>query len=178
MKKCTKKSTQKSRKYLNSFMKIPIVNEQDEIIGYKDRKDKKGVSRVSGLWLADHEGNVLLAQRAFNKKHDPGLWGPAVAGTVEEGETYESNIIKEAKEEIGLTGVKFTLGSKVRISAGHEYFAQWFFAKVAHDYPFVKKDDEVEQVKWFSVEEFKKLLKEKPEIFIPSFKFYPEEFFK
>ena len=34
----------------------------------------------------------------------PEVWGPAVSGTNEEGETYDSNIIKEAQEEIGLTG--------------------------------------------------------------------------
>lgn len=34
-------------------MKIPIVNEQDEIIGYKDRKDRNAddIIRVSGFGL-------------------------------------------------------------------------------------------------------------------------------
>jgi len=91
-------------------MKIPIVNEQDEIIKVVDIKDRKPgeICRITGLWLTDPEGNILLAQRAFNKKLSPGLWGPAAAGTVEEGETYESNIIKEAEEEIGLAGLKPT----------------------------------------------------------------------
>ncbi len=85
-------------------MQIPIVNEQDEIIGYKDRKDRNlvDITRVSALWITNEDGEILLAQRGLNKTHSPGLWGPAVAGTVEEGETYESNIIKEAEEEIGL----------------------------------------------------------------------------
>ena len=71
-------------------MKIPIVNEQDEIIGHKEKKDRnpKDIMRITALWLTDLEGNMLLAQRSFNKKHDPGLWASAVAGTVEEGETY------------------------------------------------------------------------------------------
>ena len=81
-------------------MKIPIVNEQDEILGYKDRdgKNREDISRITALWLTDFDGNVLLAQRAFNKKRSPGLWGPAVAGTVEEGETYEEKI--KSLEEI------------------------------------------------------------------------------
>lgn len=158
-------------------MRIPIVNEQDEIIGYKDRKDRnlKDIIRVTGLWVKDKENNMLLAQRAFNKKHDPGLWGPAVAGTVEEGETYESNIIKEAKEEIGLVGVKFTLGSKSLRHTSHRYFAQRFTAVVDYDYPFLKQNDEVEALRWFSKDEFIALLKEKPEMFLPNFKNYQEE---
>ena len=89
-------------------MKIPIVNEQEEIIGYKERDDRndKDIIRITGLWVTNKERNILLARRSFNKKHHPGVWGPAVSGTVEEGETYESNIIKEAEEEIGLTGFK------------------------------------------------------------------------
>ena len=86
-------------------MIIPIVNEQDEIIEYKDIRNRnpKEICRVSAIWLVDSDGNILLAQRAFSKKVDPGKWGPSVAGTVEKGETYEENIIKESKEEIGLT---------------------------------------------------------------------------
>lgn len=105
-------------------MKIPIVNEQDEIIGYKDRdlRDPKEITRVSGLWVTDTAEKILLAQRSWKKKSDPGRWGPAVAGTVEEGETYESNIIKEAREEIGLTNIVPIAGPKHRRSTSHEYF--------------------------------------------------------
>lgn len=157
-------------------MRIPIVNEEDEIIGYKERSDidtEKDLIRATGLWLTDHDGNILLAQRAFIKKHDPGFWGPAVAGTVEEGETYQSNIIKEAEEEIGLKGVEFTQGPKVRMYNG---LAQWFMAVIDHEYPFVKQDEEVEQIKWFTKIELEKLLEETPEIFLRNFKKHTEIF--
>ena len=161
-------------------MRIPIVNEQDEIIGYKDRKDRnlKDITRVSALWVTDKDGNILLAQRALTKKHDPGLWGPAVAGTVEEGETYESNIMKEAYEEIGLKNVPIVLGKKIRRQTNHAYFVQWFTALVDKAYPFVKQEEEVEEIKWFSTNELKKLLKEKPEIFLPNLSFYADYFIK
>jgi isopentenyldiphosphate isomerase len=156
-------------------MKIPIVDEQDNILYYKDaseRDKRKEVTRTTALWLTDQFGNILLAQRAFSKKVHPGLWGPAVAGSVEEGETYESNIIKEIKEEIGLVDAKLTLGPKIRRSGTHEYFGQWFTVVVPHDYPFKKQDEEVEEIKWFSVDELKQSLKEKPEIFLPSLEQY------
>lgn len=161
-------------------MKIPIVNEQDEIIGYKERSElnSQDINCVSALWLSDNEGNVLLAQRSFGKRHDPGKWGPAVAGTVEEGETYESNIIKEAKEEIGLNNLKPILGPKIRRSTSHEHFVQWFTAIVDNGYPFKKQDDEVEEIRWLSKKEIIKLFKEKPEMFLNNFNQYVELFLK
>jgi isopentenyldiphosphate isomerase len=159
-------------------MRIPIVNEQDEIIGYKERSDlnSQDINRVSALWLSDNEGNTLLAQRSLKMKNSPGKWGPAVAGTVEKGETYESNIIKEAKEEIGLNNLKPILGPKIRRSTSHEYFVQWFTAIVENKYPFKKQYDEVEEIRWFSKQEILKLLNEKPEMFYDNFKKYTELF--
>lgn len=160
-------------------MKIPIVNEQDEIIGYKDRKDRNTVdiTRITALWLWNEKGEALLAQRAFSKSINPGLWGPAVAGTVEEGETYESNIIKEAEEEIGLKNLKPVLDQKLRRTTQHAYFVQWFTATIDSNYPLVKQDSEVEAFKWFSKDELMNLLETKPEIFLYSLKETVEYFF-
>ena len=153
-------------------MKIPIVNEQDEIIGYKERNDldTKDIIRVTGLWVTSSEGDILLARRALIKKYHAGVWGPAVSDTVEEGETYESNIIKEMEEEIGLSGVMPQISFKKRMSTGHEYFGQWFTVVVSRDYKFKKQDEEVEELRWFSKDEIHKLVEEKPEIFVPDFK--------
>ena len=89
-------------------MRIPIVNEEDEIIKIIDSTERmKGdIGRVSALWITNEKGEILLAQRSFTKKRDPGVWDPAVAGTVEEGETYEQNIIKEAEEELSKSKIE------------------------------------------------------------------------
>lgn len=52
---------------------IPIVNDNDKIIGYKPRDDRntKDMYRVSALWITNSKGDILLAQRAFTKKHNP-----------------------------------------------------------------------------------------------------------
>jgi isopentenyldiphosphate isomerase len=106
------------------MIKIIIVNEKDEIIGFKERSKVKtdDIYRVSALWAENAKGDILMAQRAFSKMNSPGKWGPAVAGTVEEGETYDSNITKEAEEEIGLVNSKFGKGEKVRVFGEHNYF--------------------------------------------------------
>lgn len=152
-------------------MKIPIVNEQDEIIGYKEREDATtdDLVRASGLWVSDKDRNILLAQRAFSKKYAPGLWGSAAGGVVEENETYESCIVREAEEEIGLKGVIFKLGPKICLP---DCFVQYFSAIVDRDYVFIKQEEEVEQIKWFSQVELDEFLKEKPEMFMNGFKEY------
>jgi len=152
-------------------MRIPIVNEQDEVIGYKDRYDRNlvDITRTTGLWVTDEQGNILLAQRALDKKHSPGLWGPAVAGTVEEGETYESNIIKEADEELGLKNIKPILGTKFLRETSHKYFSQWFTLIIPRDTILKVEVREVAQIKWFTKDELDNVLKENPEMFLRDF---------
>ena len=149
-------------------MKIIIVDENDNQIGIKDRKDvlEQDIYRVSGLWVVNSKGEILLAQRAFNKSYDPGKWGPAVAGTVEEGETYDSNIIKEAEEELGLKDIKPDRGPKTRKVGKHNYFAQWYFLSLDMDIDEFKfRTEEVAALRWINKE---KLLEE--------FTSHPEEY--
>ena len=153
-------------------MRIPIVNEQDEIIRYKDRKDRNfvDITRTAALWVNDEEGNILIAQRGLKMKNSPGLWGPAVAGTVEEGETYESNIIKEAEEEIGLKNIKPILGPKFYRKTFHKFFAQYFIIEIPKNTKLQIQKNEVEAIKWVTRVELINLLKEKPETFLKNFR--------
>lgn len=152
-------------------MKIPIVDEKDNIIDYRERDDKdlSVIYRVSSLWITDTDGKILLARRSFNKVKNPGKWGPAVAGTVEEGETYEQNIIKEAKEEIGLKDIKPTIGMKKRRHSKWNYFLQEFLLILPSGFDDFKiQEDEVAEIKWFTEEELRKELKERPDDFLIS----------
>lgn len=151
--------------------RIIVVDDEDTVIGYKEKNELEpsDINRSSALWITNKGGNILLAKRALSKEHDPGKWGPAVAGTVEEGETYDSNIIKEAEEELGLANIKPVQGPKEKFSGEHKFFGQWYL--LTFNGPIddlVINKNEVEEVKWFSVEEFKKALKEKPEEFVSS----------
>ncbi|HSW74542.1 MAG TPA: NUDIX domain-containing protein [Candidatus Saccharimonadales bacterium] len=153
----------------HSKTQIIIVNDQDEIIGHKERGTikREDIYRVSSLWITNSNGDVLLAQRKFTKKHDPGKWGPAVAGTVDEGETYDSNIIKEAEEEIGLKNIRPEAGPKLRVTGEHNYFSQLYklvVNKPAED--FMIQEEEVEQVKWFTRSELEQELREHPDNYL------------
>lgn len=146
--------------------KIIIVDEDDKEVGVLERDQiNDEIYRVAALWLTNSKGQVLLAQRSFKKKNSPGRWGPAAAGTVEADESYESNIIKEAEEELGLTGVNLEPFKKIRVNYeyGKNYFCQYFKAEIdmrADDFRIDK--EEVEQVAWFDKEFLLNDLKKHP----------------
>lgn len=149
--------------------RIVIVNENDKIIGHKERGTlaQSDIYRVSALWIKNSKGDILLAQRKSTKSHDPGKWGPAVAGTVDEGETYGQNIIKEAEEEIGLKNIRPILGPKVRMTGEYNYFDQWYTLVVDKSAEeFIIQEEEVEQVKWFTHTELEKELRECPDKYL------------
>ena len=152
--------------------KILVVDTKDQIIGSKERAavSSADIYRVSALWLTNSRSEVLLAQRAFTKAHDPGKWGPAVAGTVEEGETYESNIRKEIFEEIGLNELPLKLGPKLNRAASgreHRYFGQWFLAQADIDVQHLRHDPkEVAALRWFSRDEIQEHISRTPGQFL------------
>lgn len=145
---------------------IIIVDQNDQAIGLKERSiidSKKDICRTSFLWITNSKNQILLAQRKLTKKYNPGKWGPAVGGTNEEDETYESNIYKEALEEIGLKGYDFRKGPKFFIDQPNKRFGQTFYLSVDWQLEqFNIQKEEVEQVKWFDQEELLKELKNNP----------------
>lgn len=153
-------------------MNVTLVNEHDEIIGYKERKDKKpgDIIRVTTIWVTNEKEEILLARRALIKDPHPGLWGPSVAGTVEEGETYDSNARKEGEEEIGLKGIALVPEIKLNASPSLTCFIQCYSAVVPSGYPFIIDESEVAEIKWFSKKELLSFLEEHPKKFIPHFK--------
>lgn len=149
-----------------------IVDENDRVIGAKSRDEldlAQDIYRVSSLWLTNSRGEVLLAQRSFKGRNGPGEWGPAVAGTVEEGETYEQSIYKEASEEIGLSGVVFSKSAKLRFEGQRNFFCQYFAAVVDKTLDeFTPHPDEVEQLQWVKPDELRADVKNKSSRYVPS----------
>jgi isopentenyl-diphosphate delta-isomerase len=151
-----------------------IVDERDRVVGYKDSSQinhPADIYRVSALWLTNSSGKVLLAQRGLSLKNSPGKWGPAVAGTVDKGETYQTNIRKEAEEEIGLTAVRLRPGPKRLVrEPGRSYFCQWYTACVDMNLnDFTPDVREVASLKWVQYKALVKDVQCNPENYIPEF---------
>ncbi len=152
--------------------RVNIVDDYDNLIGikYRDELDPE-IDRYqfSALWITNSKGEALIAQRKLTKDKDPGKWGPAVAGTLEEGETHESNIYKEAKEEIGLTDITFEVGPTQKMERPRKNFGQWYFVKI--DRPadtFFLQEEEVEQLAWVLEKELKQDIKNNPDTYTPA----------
>jgi len=149
--------------------RIIIVDNSDTIIGHKERGTvtASDTYRVAALWITNARGDILLAQRKFTKKHDPGKWGPAVAGTVDEGETYDSNIVKEAEEEIGLLNITPDKGPKYYVTGEYNYFCQCYTLTIDTPADMLSiKEDEVEQIKWLTRDQLEKALANHPDEYL------------
>ena len=157
-----------------------VVDEKDKIICYKSKENIDPVNeyyRVSALRLTNPQWDILIAQRAFSKSHNPGKRWPAVAGTVEEGESYEDNIIKETQEELWLTDIVFKKWPKYKIERERHYFWQRFFATVKKDISEFKiQKDEVEEIKWIAPKDLEKDIELHPEKYLTTMNVYIKEF--
>lgn len=157
-----------------------IVDENDVVLGAKLDSTvdfTKDIYRTTALWLKNSKGEFLLAKRSPKKKNGGGQWGPSVAGTVENTETYLENIQKEVPEEIGVTGLEFTEGPKMYFHGARKYFAQFYFA-TCPDNTIFDLEDEVESVKWVSKEWLKKDIYDNPESYVDHTKEEVEECIK
>ena len=154
--------------------RIIIVDENDTPIGLKERGDMKegDIYRVSAIWITNSRGDILLAQRAATKKHDPNKWACAVAGTIEEGEEYLTNAVKEAEEEIGLVIEPHDLALGIKTLIQHSpwnFFCQWFWYRTNITTEDLRlTTEEVAAVRWVSPEELRAWVKERPQDFVGS----------
>lgn len=151
---------------------VIIVDENDNFVRIceRDTWEEGEIHRSSALWVSNSAGEVLLAQRALSKKHAPGKWGPAAAGTVNENESYESNVQKEAKEELNLDIQleQLELGNKEIVGKpGNRRMRQWFMAKIDIPIESLKLlEDEVMAVRWIHWSKLEKELVEASDEFV------------
>jgi len=151
--------------------RIVLVDENDNVIGAKPRDERTtdDIARVAALWLTNTKGGILLAQRSFTKNRNPGVWTAAAAGTVVDGEDYETNMIREVKEELGLDlkVSDLVFGPKHRVKAGvSNHFLQYYLC--THDVnpeDLVLQREEIEQVAWFTPRQLKEEIQTHPENF-------------
>ncbi len=84
---------------------VDIVDEKDRVIGKIDRAtahEKQIHHRLVEVWFFNSRGQILVQKRSQQKKILPGLREWTVSGHVDAGETYESALIRETREETGV----------------------------------------------------------------------------
>lgn len=116
--------------------------------------DPKYLHREIAAIVYDKKRRILLQQRSFTKKVDPGIWTVTVAGHVTYDDTLETTVNKELKEEMGITVPKFIYLFREKVFKPTEtHFCHWFIGQYDGG-EIVIEPTEVESYKWVTEQEF------------------------
>lgn len=118
---------------------------------------------IAVLAIIEKDGKFLLHKRKNTSFYEG--WYSLVGGKLEGSESQTQGIIREVKEEIGVTvmpeDVEFVHTKHVAPEVtGTEYFYNYFRIKKWEGEPFVAEPDHCEEIEWFD-------LKNLPEQFVP-----------
>jgi len=116
-------------------------------------------ARTVGALFIRPDGKVLLGLRAPSKKVWPGHWD-TIGCRVEDGESLDDALVREAREEVGVTPTRFNLIATVR-----ERQPELYGDALHHIYAVTSWEggepanicDEHTELKWFSVSEMRGL---------------------
>lgn len=154
----------------NKEESLTFYNEENKPIGIVNREE--GINRgllLEGvqLWIINPDTNqVLMQRRSKNKQNNPGKIDVSVSAHVDPNETSTQAMLREAREEIGLTDSEYLCSimqkfaeNKINlIDYGRQgrYIMHFYLAFL--NYPldkYIKQDDEVEELFFMDYEELK-----------------------
>lgn len=145
---------------------IDVFDSDNNYLGYSLERDevhnKNLFHHHVSAWIMNCKGEVLLQQRAFTKNKNPGKWSKT-GGHVEALDDCAEAIKREVYEEIGLS-VPDSEIECIEIfksnNSSENYFAYgYIFFTDKKENEFILKKDEVESVKYYSVEEMEEIRK-------------------
>jgi isopentenyldiphosphate isomerase len=87
---------------------LDIVDEQDRVTGQARRADayaRRLRHRCVFILARDPEGRIFVHRRTANKLVFPAMYDMFVGGVVGAGESYDHAALREAEEELGVTGL-------------------------------------------------------------------------
>ncbi len=128
---------------------------------------KGHLHNTAHVWLYNANGDILLQQRSSKKLICPLLWDVSVAGHVDSGETPKEAAVREAKEEIG---IKLQIDHLIKVGVfkcfqsysnginDNELHNTFICEIISLITDFKPHPEEVEDLKFVSIQEFKSLL--------------------
>ena len=157
---------------------IDIVDEKNQILEQqlKSKAHKEGLlHRVVHVWIHNSKGEILLQLRAKDKLLFPNMWDVSAAGHIAAGEEVITSALREIEEEISLHLEEKDLefAYVMRSSAKGKYFqneefSYAYFYKFDGDISKLKlQEEEVQQIKFFSIEEIENMLNTSPRMLTP-----------
>jgi isopentenyl-diphosphate delta-isomerase len=150
---------------------LEIVDRNNRVIGTAGRSEihkQHLMHRSVHVFLFNSDGELFVQKRAMAKDEFPGCYDSSAAGHLNLGEDYFSAAHRELKEELGIDA---TLKKVADIPASQE--TGWEFASF---YSAVSDDaiklnlDEIEEGRFYPLEEIKKRMLSDGDTFTPAVK--------
>lgn len=149
-----------------------VVNELDEVIDCQPRRvvHARGLRhRAAHVLVFNARGAVFLQKRSMLKDRQPGVWDSSASGHVDSGEDYDACVVREVREELGLTlaAPPERLFKFDACEATDQEFV-WVY-RTRHEGPFTLPPEEIERGGWFSPAEVTRWIAEQPQEFTTAF---------
>lgn len=149
---------------------VILVDQQDNEIGQMEKQEahlQNKKHRAFSVFLLDEQGNLILQQRADSKYHSPGLWTNACCGHPRPHESTIDAAKRRTFEELGIhieIQEVFQLSYEEHLENGlwENEFDHIFIGKFSENIPN-PNPDEVQDLKYISVEKVENELKENPQ---------------
>jgi 16S rRNA (adenine1518-N6/adenine1519-N6)-dimethyltransferase len=149
-----------------------VVDFDDQVIGTATRAEvhaRRLTHRAVHVFVFNKRGDLLLQKRSHLKDMCPGLWDSSVSGHLDSGESYETAVVRELAEEMGITSetapeeiAKITPG----VNTGWEHVKLY---RLRHDGTLRYPSAEVDAVMWFPLAELTAWIDSYPADFAPGF---------
>ena len=130
---------------------LDVVDDNDQVIAVKSRREIHAqglIHRSAHVLVFNCAGDVFLQKRALSKQTNPGLWDSSAAGHVNSGESYYHCILREIREELGVTitqPCKALCKFSPLPATGMEHCMVYH---TVHNGPFELDTDEIDAGKW------------------------------
>jgi isopentenyldiphosphate isomerase len=151
-----------------------VVNERDEVVDRQPRSvvHRKGLKhRATHALVFNSRGEVFLQKRSKKKDRQPGVWDSSASGHVDSGEDYDTCVVRELREEIGLSLTQ-PPERLFKINACEETDQEFVWVyRCQHDGPFALNPDEIDEGDWFAPEKVTSWMAERPQDFATALHF-------
>ncbi|MCF3651820.1 NUDIX hydrolase [Synoicihabitans lomoniglobus] len=149
-----------------------VVDENDQVIGQATRAEvhrRKLWHRAIHVWVFNAAGRIFLQKRSLLKDMAPGCWDSSCSGHLDSGEDYATAAVRELGEEIGLflaEAPERLFTEKAIAATGWEFVSVF---QLKHEGPFELHPAEIDEGRWFNVEEVDAMIESDPASMAPAF---------
>lgn len=135
---------------------FPLVDEDGYVIGQALRSvchdGSKLLHPVIHLHIFNPEGDLYMQKRSATKDVQPNRWDSSVAGHIDLNESPDEAVLREAREELGLSDIEPRFITKYIIETDTERELSYCFYAI-YDGLFTLNEDELSDGRFWKIEE-------------------------